>query len=226
MKNPRLLMEIRKKKLGVLLYDSRIALRRSIDECAAALGIPADVYQSFENGSASPSLPQIELLSLYFNIPLEHFWSRQALTNAAAEIETGDHDRIFTLRNRVIGATLKLARSAKNLSLSDLSVQSAIPADQLQKYETGELPIPLPELEVLAALVETPLANYYDQHGPIGRKREQQGKTQTFLDLPPELQAFVTKPVNRPYLEIALRLSDLPAEKLRTLAESLLEITY
>ena len=45
-------------------------------------------------------------------------------------------------------------------------------------------------------------------------------------DLTPEMQQFVEKPVNQPYLEIAMRLSELPVDKLRTLAESLLEITY
>jgi hypothetical protein len=49
---------------------------------------------------------------------------------------------------------------------------------------------------------------------------------QKFLDLPPEVQQFVAKPVNRPYLELAMRLSDLSAEKLRAVAEVLLEITY
>ena len=54
----------------------------------------------------------------------------------------------------------------------------------------------------------------------------QQEKTQVFLELPPDLQSFVCKPVNRPYLDIALKLSELPVDKLRILAESLLEITY
>jgi hypothetical protein len=49
---------------------------------------------------------------------------------------------------------------------------------------------------------------------------------QEFSELPSELQQFVCKPINRPYLELAMRLSDLPVDRLRTVAEGLLEITY
>jgi hypothetical protein len=47
-----------------------------------------------------------------------------------------------------------------------------------------------------------------------------------FLDLPAPLQDFVCKPVNRPYVELALKLSELSVERLRAIAEGLLEITY
>ena len=96
----------------------------------------------------------------------------------------------------------------------------------MKRYETGELPIPLSELELLANVLEIPIEQFYDKHGPIGKWRNQQGTYLKFLDLPPEVQQFVCKPVNRPYLELAMRLSDLSAEKLRAVAEVLLEITY
>jgi hypothetical protein len=44
--------------------------------------------------------------------------------------------------------------------------------------------------------------------------------------LSPELQTFVAQPVNTLYLEVAMRLSRLSVEHLRSVAESLLEITY
>ena len=48
---------------------------------------------------------------------------------------------------------------------------------------------------------------------------------QQFLDLPKELQAFVCQPVNRPYLELAMKLSSMSTDKLRSVAEGLLDIT-
>jgi hypothetical protein len=39
------------------------------------------------------------------------------------------------------------------------------------------------------------------------------------------MQSFVCQPVNRPYLELAMKLSDLSREKLRAVAEGLLDIT-
>jgi len=39
------------------------------------------------------------------------------------------------------------------------------------------------------------------------------------------LLAFVLKPINLPYLELAKRLSEMSVDKLRDVAEGLLEIT-
>jgi len=47
----------------------------------------------------------------------------------------------------------------------------------------------------------------------------------SFMKLPPELRAFVCLPVNLPYLELARNLSQLSTEKLRSVAEGLLDIT-
>jgi hypothetical protein len=43
--------------------------------------------------------------------------------------------------------------------------------------------------------------------------------------MPVDLQTFVSKPINRPYLELAQRLSEMSVDKLRSVAEGLLEIT-
>jgi hypothetical protein len=52
-----------------------------------------------------------------------------------------------------------------------------------------------------------------------------QAAIQEFLNLSPELRAFVCLPVNRPYIELARNLSQLSTEKLRAVAEGLLDIT-
>ncbi len=44
--------------------------------------------------------------------------------------------------------------------------------------------------------------------------------------LPDEIREFIDHPANLPYLELAKRLSELDAAKLRAIAEDLLEITY
>ncbi len=59
----------------------------------------------------------------------------------------------------------------------------------------------------------------------MGNWRRQQRATQHIERLPPDLQEFISKPVNRPYLELAQRLSEMSVEKLRAVAEGLLEIT-
>ena len=125
----------------------------------------------------------------------------------------------------MIGALLRQARENAGLSMRALSQQAGIPARRLRAYELGERPIPLPELEALLAVLDSRIETFFDQSGPIGQWLARQRAIQAFLELPPELQEFVGQPVNRPYLELARTLSDLSAEKLRAVAEGLLDIT-
>jgi hypothetical protein len=95
----------------------------------------------------------------------------------------------------------------------------------LDAYEMGEAPIPLPVLEQLGDYLDHPIREFQDQKGPLGSKIAEQRAVQGFLVLPADLQVFICKPVNRPYLELATRLSEMSVEKLRAVAEGLLEIT-
>jgi hypothetical protein len=76
-------------------------------------------------------------------------------------------------------------------------------------------------LTILGGRVEA----FFDQSGPIGKWMNEQETVDEFMQLPPELRAFVCMPVNRPYLELARNLSHLSTEKLRSVAEGLLDIT-
>ena len=89
----------------------------------------------------------------------------------------------------------------------------------------GERPIPASILEGLLELLEQDIDELVDQDGPIGQWLDEGKSIQDFLELPPELRSFVCKPINRPYLELALSLSGLSTEKLRSVAETLLDIT-
>jgi transcriptional regulator with XRE-family HTH domain len=226
MSNQRQILQIRNKKLGLLIFDARRAKRRSSEECAQALGVTLEQFQEFEKGLRAPSLPQLELLALYLDVPLEQFWGKQALSVTSSPEVMQEKDRLILLRNRVIGTNLRMARNNANFSYKEINDKTGIPEEQMKRYEMGEAAVPTPELELLAGVLDIPIEHFYDQHGPIGKWRSQQGNYLKFLDLPPDIQQFVCKPVNRPYLELAMRLSDLSAEKLRAVAEVLLEITY
>lgn len=226
MTNSRQLLQIRNKKLGLLIFDARQAQRRSIEECAETMGVTSEQFQEYEKGSSAPTLPQLELLALFLNAPIEHFWGRRTLSAPGAPEPLQDKKRMALLRNRVIGTNLRLARNNAGLAYSDLVEKTGIPEDQIKRYELGEQGIPVPELEILCEKLDVPIEKFYDQHSPIGKWRAQQGNIQKFLELPPDVQQFVCAPVNRPYLDVAKRLSDLSAEKLRAVAEVLLEITY
>jgi hypothetical protein len=82
------------------------------------------------------------------------------------------------------------------------------------------------QIDRLVALVGGQIETIFDQTGPIGKWLIQQKAIDDFLQLPAELQNFVSKPINRPYLELAMKLSGMSTDKLRSVAEDLLEITY
>lgn len=219
-------LTLRTKKLGVLILDARLAARRSIEECANALGVTPEVFQTYEQGVSAPSLPELEVLAFYLGIPLEQFWGRTALSEQKTDRLIQNVSRLVLLRQKMIGANLRQARQEANLSPREITERTGISEENLRRYEFGEAPIALPHLEALISILGSHIDTYIDQRGPVGKWMGEQEVTQRFLALPAEVQEFVCQPVNRPYVELARRLSELSVEKLRAVAESLLEITY
>jgi transcriptional regulator with XRE-family HTH domain len=217
---------IRTRKLGVLIRDARSAARKTVTETAKAIGISAATLRSYEEGRRSPSLPELELLAYYLDLPIQHFWGNQALSDDAARTETLKLSQLATLRNRIIGILLRQKRQQTSISLKALSVETSIPQSRLKSYELGDKPIPLAELEAILAIVGGRVESFFDQNGPVGQWMTEQQAIQEFLELPAHLRAFVCMPVNRPYLELARNLSQLSTEKLRSVAEGLLDITF
>jgi hypothetical protein len=85
----------------------------------------------------------------------------------------------------------------------------------------------LSELEALAGFLAMPMESFVDkEHNPIGRQLRPRHTLEELDHLPHEIRDFILEPVNVNYLRTALKLSRLPADDLRTIAESLLEITY
>ncbi len=218
-------MNIRRRKLGLLIRDARLAHRKTMTECAEALGVTPGVMRAYEDGRRSPSLPELEVLAYYLDISMQHFWSKDVLSDAPPRTEELNLPVLVGLRQRIVGALLRQRRMDASLSLKALSEETGIPAGRLKAYELGEQPIPVPELEACLVALGGRIETLFDQAGPIGRWMTQQRAIQEFLKLPDDLQSFVSQPVNRPYLELARNLSAMSTEKLRSVAEGLLDIT-
>jgi transcriptional regulator with XRE-family HTH domain len=216
---------IRTRKLGVLIRDARLAARRTVTETAKAIGITPAFLRAYEGGRKAPSLPELEVLAYYLDLPIRHFWSSEALSDDAARTEPLDLVKLAALRHRIIGTLLRQKRLQASISLKGLSAETGIPQGRLKAYELGERAIPLPELEVILTILGGRVEAFFDQSGPIGKWMNEQETVDEFMQLPPELRAFVCMPVNRPYLELARNLSHLSTEKLRSVAEGLLDIT-
>ncbi len=217
---------LRSRKLGVLIRDARLAARKTIPECGRIIGVTAGIFRAWEEGRRSPSLPELEVLAYALDLSLSRFWSKDTTSDDAPPTETLNLPALVGIRQRLIGALLRQVREKASISPRALAELSGISTARLRAYELGERPIPLPILEGLTALLGGQIEMLFDQTGPIGLWMVQQKAIQDFLLLPPELQNFVCKPVNLPYLELALKLSGMSTDKLRSVAEDLLDITF
>lgn len=221
--NP-ILMTIRTKKLGVLIRDARLATGMSVEECAQAVGVTPSRFEGYEFGEESPSLPELEILAYTLRVPLEHFWGKERLKKNG-KVASLDAAQVKKLRQKMIGALVRKERVARGLTLEEMASATGLNMETLRAYELGEAAIPIPELEAISLALSTSIFEFQDRHSPVGHWFEEQKTNREFKDLPIELQGFVCKPINRPYLELAVRLSEMSVEKLRAVAEGLLEIT-
>lgn len=216
---------IRTKKLGVLIRDARLAARRNVQECAEALGIRKSVFRAYEEGLRAPSLPELETLVFYLDLPMEHFWGRQTKSENPERHTKLDLSKLLPLRQRKIGALLRQERMKASVSIRNLGHETGIASSRIKAYELGERPIPLPELEILVRTLGGRIESFFDRNGPVGQWMISEDTVKQFLEMPVALREFVAMPVNRPYLELAMKLSNMSKDKLRSVAEDLLDIT-
>lgn len=216
---------LRMKKLGILIYDARLAARRTTEECAAAIGITQEKYLRLEEGKDSPSLPQLEILAYFLDVPIEHFWENKSLSEDDSLKRKLDTESILPIRQKMIGAAVRKMRDNARLSPAELADKVGLDESELRSIEDGEQPVSLSMLEKISSALKIQVTDFIDPSGPVGLWRAQIDSKSQMGSLSPELQEFVLKQINRPYLELAVHLSDLPSDKLRMIAEGILEIT-
>src|SRR4051794_10229633 len=108
---------LRTRKLGVLIRDAREAARKSVSETAKAMGVSTALLRAYEEGRRAPSLPELEVLAYYLDLPIKHFWGNQALSDDASRTEPLDLNKLATLRHRIIGILLRQKRQQTSISL-------------------------------------------------------------------------------------------------------------
>lgn len=217
---------IRTKKLGVLIRDARLSARRNVDECAAAIAVRKGIFRSYEDGTRAPSLPELEALVYFLDLPLDHFWSREIKSGNASRNQSLDLSRLLAIRQRKIGALLRQERMNASISIRNLATTTGIASSRIKAYELGERAIPLPELELLISTLGGRIESFFDRSGPVGQWMVSEETVKQFLEMPVELRQFVSAPVNRPYLQLAMKLSSMSRDKLRAVAEDILDITF
>jgi transcriptional regulator with XRE-family HTH domain len=216
---------LRRKILGVRIRQARTGTGLNLKEVGQALGISAGLASEIELGRRNVSLPQLEVMALLFNVPISYFWSEEPIEEDQQNFPTVE---AIALRQRIIGGLLRHARTEAGRTQEDIANLLGVPASRISNYELGKTEIPLPELEVLANHLNVSLDYFLDQGIPFDTSGDHVGLDEItrFSELPKEVREFLANPANLLYINIAMRLSDLSAETLRSLAEGLLEVTY
>ncbi len=214
---------LRGKILGAMLREVRMTAGRTLRETAEAIGVTPGALTAYEDGRKAISLPELELLAYFLNAPLRQFWSETA-GRRKLRLDANP-SALIALRQRLIAAQLRMHREASGKTVRQVAEQAGLTVARLRSYEEGDRPIPLPELEAVLAVIDRSVEDYLDHEGPVADWDTLQQALETLLSLPIELREFLASPASVPYLRMGQRLSTMPVDQLRNVAELLLDIT-
>ena len=221
------MMLVRKRIFGALLHDARSSLGFEPADVARVLGIDEKEYLDFEKGDRAPTLPQLEVIAYYLDIPIGHFWGAETLASARQSRDISEQvPEMLMLRQKIIGARLKQLRVDRNMTQAQVAEASGLSMGQIEVVERGLLPLPITALERITRALETDISKLVDSGGTVGNWLQAHEQFEDFSKLSPEFRDFIVKPINRSYLELAIKLSQMNVSRLREIAESILDITY
>ena len=218
---------IRNRITGVLLRTARLRAQKSVDQCAAALSCDPAFIVRAEEGQDGLTLPQLESLADILDVPLMGLLGEQELPAAPPLPKPLYLRNRMNLRRKVIGVMLRQARLDSEYTLEEMAAQLGCDPDALARIELGQEPIALTDLQALAETLGLSLDAFVSESSAAPPAPDPaESPPADLAHLSPELRAFVQEPMNAAYLQIALNLSQMPAETLRQFASGLLEITY
>jgi len=214
---------LRRKIIGVLIRQARLEAGKSLKETAEVLGCSPDRLSQVESGEKAPSLPEVEMLARSLSISLEDLLDETRRPNKPPL----PPPEVIPIRDKILGVQLRQARQAASLTQKELAQAANCSTGRISQYERGQTPIPLPELEALLEVLRLRFSDLVDTDlGPDSLQARQERNLERLNRMPQHIQDFVLNPVNALYVELAMKVSSLPVDTLRQLAEGLLDITY
>ena len=220
-------MAIRHKIIGILVKRARMKAGKSQQECAQFLDCTPSAYRRYEQGKRGFSLPQLESLAMLFDVPVASLWDDGYQLPEEVTVAPPSLDQIMVLRRKMLAVRLRQVRQAAGLSMREMGKALDCSPYMISKYEQGAREIPLSELELAAERCGQTMAEFLDDEAiPLSPAEQRQRMLDRLDELPPDMQDFILNPTNTLYLRIAMLASNLEADQLRQIAETLLDITY
>lgn len=152
--------------------------QRSLHDCAKLLGISREDYLKFEEGNGSISLPEIEILAVFLEIPPDLLFEKSSVEFENYSILNDKKMPIFkNLRNKMIRAQLSLERKNTGLSLEELKHATGIPMTALEAYEDDGAVIPIEHLLLICNHLSLPIESLIFQ-AETGQEQVVEDKSQ------------------------------------------------
>lgn len=220
-------LTIRRKIIGVLLRGARLRAGRSKKECATAIGVSVAMLTHFEEGRRDISLPQLELLAYSLNVPVSSFFKDRDQDKLVTEEPGVPAVQTMQLRDRIIGVLLRKARTEAGVSQKELAGHLGVSPRRITQYEFGQRSVPVAELQHMVDRFRLSMNYFMDEGvGRVGQHEQLQNQFERFSELPDDVREFVSRYTNLPYLRVAVRIAGMDADRIRGIAEGLLDITY
>lgn len=133
-------MTLRRRMIGVLLRQARIAAGRSQEDLADLLGVPKSRISSYELGKAEIPLLELEVLSEYLNVTYNYFIDQGISPNASGgEVPTLDELAQFS---NLPKETREFLSNPANLLYINIAISlSELSADTLRALAEGLLEV-------------------------------------------------------------------------------------
>ena len=129
------------KIIGVLMRAAREKAHRTVNEVALRLGITPARVRQYERGAREISLPELEDLALFLQMPLSFFLNGEATIERELPQPPGQEQ--VRARRAALGVKLKQARLAAGKAKEDCAQAIGRKAATIGRYERGISDMPI-----------------------------------------------------------------------------------
>jgi transcriptional regulator with XRE-family HTH domain len=196
----------------------------SKQDCAMILGVSKDTYHSIETGKTALTLPQIELLSIFLGIKLSTLFEVEPPQHPQATVLNDDvRPHYLVLRNKMIRAMLSIELENQSLTLEKIAKDINIPLNVLQRYDSGEEPVPMDDLLKISDYLGISLDALYE---PIALNDKQRETSSVKTGWQPEFAAEETQKapiVDDPYVDLLKAFQKIPTVDQAHIAKTILD---
>jgi transcriptional regulator with XRE-family HTH domain len=209
-------LELRNRIIGAMIMQTRSRRNLSRDDLAILTDLSLEEVAAYELGQISLPVTDLEEITRILQIDIADWIDSYAIPS-----------------REMVFKPMRLETTSTPQEPEAQQVPTAAPLPEPEK--SNAQPVQTQQLMAAAAIVEkqsqptvSESAPVQDQKAPTDAKALTTDEIGFLLDnnLPKELVDFISNPINKQYLILASNLSHMPADQLRRIAESLLEITF